>query len=139
MKDEFVSVVSHELRTPLTSIRGSLGLLASGKFGELPSQGARLIEIALDNTERLVRLVNDILDLERIEAGRADLHPRVQQLGPILSASCDAVAGVAEQAGVTVTCQAPSVAVDVDADFVVRAFTNLAGNAVKFSEPGRSS
>jgi PAS domain S-box-containing protein len=136
LKDEFVSVVSHELRTPLTSIRGSLGLLASGRFGELPTQGARLVQIALDNTERLVRLVNDILDLERIEAGRADLHPRVQALAPLLTAAVDGVAGAAEQVGVTVTTSAPALAVDVDADFLVRAFTNLIGNAVKFSEPG---
>ena len=81
MKDEFVSVVSHELRTPLTSIRGSLGLLASGRFGELPTQGARLVQIALDNTERLVRLVNDILDLERIEAGRRGPAPAAAAAG----------------------------------------------------------
>lgn len=136
MKDEFVSVVSHELRTPLTSIRGSLGLLASGKFGELPPQGGRLIEIALDNTERLVRLVNDILDLERIEAGRADLHRRVQQLCPVVDAARDAVSGVAEAAGVSLVCEVPPVDVDVDPDFLVRAFTNLLGNAVKFSPAG---
>jgi PAS domain S-box-containing protein len=70
MKDEFVSVVSHELRTPLTSIRGSLGLLSSGLLGELPERGQRLLEIATQNTDRLVRLVNDILDIERIESGR---------------------------------------------------------------------
>jgi PAS domain S-box-containing protein len=136
LKDEFVSVVSHELRTPLTSIRGSLGLLGSGKFGELPAQGARLVQIALDNTERLVRLVNDILDLERIEAGRADLHPRVQPLAPMLDAARDAVAGSAAGVGVTVTCAAPPVLVDADSDFLVRAFTNLLGNAVKFSPAG---
>ncbi len=136
LKDEFVSVVSHELRTPLTSIRGSLGLLASGKFGELPPQGARLVQIALDNTERLVRLVNDILDLERIEAGRADLHPRVQPLAPILAAAVDGVAGAAEQVGVTVTTASPPLSVNVDADLLVRALTNLVGNAVKFSQPG---
>ena len=136
MKDEFVSGVSHELRTPLTSIRGSLGLLASGRFGELPAQGARLVQIALDNTERLVRLVNDILDLERIEAGRADLRPRTQPLGPLLTAARDAVAGAAEQVGVTVECTPLPVPVDVDGDFFVRALTNLLGNAVKFSPPG---
>ncbi len=136
MKDEFISVVSHELRTPLTSIRGSLGLLASGKFGELPAQGGRLIEIALDNTERLVRLVNDILDLERIEAGRADLHLRVQPLAPVLTAARDAVAGVAEQAGISITLDLPPVVVAIDPDFMVRAFTNLLGNAIKFSPAG---
>jgi len=69
MKDEFTSVMSHELRTPLTSIRGSLGLLAGGTFGELPERGQRMAEIAVENTERLVRLINDILDIERIDSG----------------------------------------------------------------------
>ena len=75
MKDEFVSVVSHELRTPLTSIRGSLGLLAGGAVGELPEGGRRMVDIAVENTDRLIRLINDILDIERIESG----HRRAAQ------------------------------------------------------------
>ncbi|MGQ0843966.1 MAG: ATP-binding protein [Sporichthyaceae bacterium] len=137
LKAEFVSVVSHELRTPLTSIRGSLGLLNSGKFGELEAQGARLIQIALDNTERLVRLVNDILDLERMEAGRADLHTRVQPLAPMLAAARDAVAGAAGEAGIEVVLPDSTAAyVEADSDFLVRAVVNLLGNAIKFSAPG---
>lgn len=62
IKDEFVSVVSHELRTPLTAIRGSLGLLASGRLGTLQEKGQRMLDIAVANTDRLVRLINDILD-----------------------------------------------------------------------------
>ena len=69
LKNEFVSVVSHELRTPLTSIRGSLGLLAGGAVGELSPPAQRMAVIATENTERLIRLINDILDLERIESG----------------------------------------------------------------------
>ena len=89
MKNEFVSTVSHELRTPLTSIRGSLGLLASGQFGEVEDTGQRMLDIAVANTDRLVRLINDILDLERIESGRVTMEMR----------ECDAaelVAGVVD-------------------------------------------
>ena len=81
MKDEFVSVVSHELRTPLTSIRGSLGLLAGGAVGELPDAGRRMVEIAVENTDRLIRLINDILDIERIESGAVVLHQAALRRG----------------------------------------------------------
>ena len=74
MKDEFLSVVSHELRTPLTSVRGSLGLLGSGVAGELSSQAIRMVDIAVDNTDRLIRLINDILDVERMVSGRVPLE-----------------------------------------------------------------
>ena len=73
MKDEFVSTVSHELRTPLTSIRGALGLLSAGLLGEVSEKAANLLRIAVNNSDRLVRLINDILDLERMESGRAPL------------------------------------------------------------------
>lgn len=74
MKDEFVSVVSHELRTPLTSIHGSLGMLASGLLKSDSDQGKRMLQIAVDSTDRLVRLINDILDIERIESGRVKME-----------------------------------------------------------------
>ncbi|HEX2910249.1 MAG TPA: CHASE3 domain-containing protein, partial [Chloroflexia bacterium] len=74
MKNEFISTVSHELRTPLTSIRGSLGLLIGGIAGDLPSQARSMIEIAHKNSERLVRLINDILDIEKIESGKMVLQ-----------------------------------------------------------------
>jgi signal transduction histidine kinase len=76
MKDELLSVVSHELRTPLTSIRGALGLLAGGVLGPLPGKGQRMVEIAVNNTDRLIRLLNDLLDLERMRAGRTLLDLR---------------------------------------------------------------
>jgi signal transduction histidine kinase len=72
MKDEFVSTVSHELRTPMTSIAGSLGLLTGGAAGELPEAATRLLGIAHDNCKRLVRLINDILDIQKLEAGRVE-------------------------------------------------------------------
>lgn len=136
MKDEFVSVVSHELRTPLTSVRGSLGLLASGRFGELPAQAVRLVEIALTNTERLVRLVNDMLDLERIEAGKLELNTVVAPLAPVLEAARDGVVGLAEEAGVDVLVSGGHVVGVYDRDLLVRALLNLVGNSVKFTERG---
>jgi PAS domain S-box-containing protein len=74
VKDQFTAIVSHELRTPLTSIRASLGLLESGALGPLPERGRRMVQIAVKNTDRLVRLINDILDLARIESGSVHLH-----------------------------------------------------------------
>ena len=74
MKDEFVSTVSHELRTPLTSIRGALGLLSTGLLGEMGEKASNLLRIAVNNSDRLVRLINDILDLERMQSGRAAAH-----------------------------------------------------------------
>ncbi len=74
MKDEFISTVSHELRTPLTSLRGALGLLAGGALANRPEKTQQMLEIAISNSDRLVRLVNDILDLERISSGKTELH-----------------------------------------------------------------
>ena len=136
MKDEFVSVVSHEIRTPLTSVRGSLGLLASGRFGDLPPQGARLVELALSNTERLVRLVNDILDLERSEAGKLELHRVTAPFGPALEAARDGVVGLAQESGVEVRLSGGHVRASYDRDLLVRALLNLLGNALKFTDPG---
>jgi PAS domain S-box-containing protein len=136
LKDEFVSVVSHELRTPLTSIRGSLGLVTSGRFGELPAPAARLVDIAVNNTDRLVRLVNDILDLERIESGKVEVDLRPQPLLPLLHAAADALAGAALAAEVPLEVGGDDVEAAVDADLVVQALTNLVGNAMKFSNAG---
>ena len=83
MKDEFVSVVSHELRTPLTSIHGSLGMLASGLLPTDSEQGKRLLQIATDSTERLVRLINDILDIERIESGKVKMEREICNLAEL--------------------------------------------------------
>ena len=85
MKSDFISTVSHELRTPLTSIRGSLGLIAGGVAGVLPEQARSLVQIANANCERLIRLVNDILDSEKIESGYLRLRMDVLPLRPLLA------------------------------------------------------
>ncbi|MEK6373296.1 MAG: PAS domain S-box protein [Acidobacteriota bacterium] len=135
MKDEFVSVVSHELRTPLTSIRGALGLLAAGRLGEIPEKGKRMLDIAVSNTDRLVRLINDILDIERMESGKA-LTLQPCDAGILMAQAIEMIRPVAEKAGVTLrweACDAPLLA---DPDRLLQTFTNLLGNAVKFSPAG---
>jgi PAS domain S-box-containing protein len=136
LKDEFVSTVSHELRTPLTSIAGSLGLLVGGAAGELPPAAVRLIGIAQSNSQRLVRLINDILDIEKIESGqivfkfrRVDTHALVEQ-------AIEANRGYADGFDVRVRLDAaPAGEIYVDADRVVQVLTNLLSNAIKFSPP----
>lgn len=138
MKSEFVSVVSHELRTPLTSIRGSLGLVASGVLGEVPPEAGEMLRIAVSNTDRLVRLINDILDLERMEAGRTAFEPGCRVVADLLEEAASNVAGAADAAGVTLDVRPVSGTVFADPDRVVQALTNLIGNAVKFSPAGSS-
>ena len=133
IKDEFVSVVSHELRTPLTSIRGSLGLLGSGRMGELSPQGERLLTIAVQNTDRLVRLINDILDLERMQSGRATLEKRVCSAAELMTQAMETVSSAAEAAGVRLRVEASTELLRADPDRIVQVLVNLLGNAIKFS------
>ena len=133
LKDEFISTVSHELRTPLTSIRGALGLLSSGILGEMNDKAANLFRIALTNSDRLVRLINDILDLERIQSGRKPLIFRPVQLGEIVRQAIDGMQPIAEAAGVQLTHDTTQVEIDADPDRLLQVLTNLLSNAVKFS------
>jgi len=135
MKDEFVSTVSHELRTPLTSIRGALGLLSSGMLGAINEKAANLLRIALSNSERLVRLINDILDLERTQSGREPLAFRPVQLGEIVRQAIDGMQPVADEAGVLLIHDKTQVEITADADRLLQVVTNLLSNAVKFSPP----
>lgn len=136
VKDEFTAVVSHELRTPLTSIRGSLGLLESGALGPLPEKGRRMIQIAVENTDRLVRLINDILDVERIDAGEMHLRVTCCDARDLIARATDAVMPVAREAGVTLVVDAAPETFPADADRLIQTLTNLIGNAVKFSPRG---
>ena len=138
MKNEFVAVVSHELRTPLTSIRGSLGLIAGGVAGELPPRAAAMIDIALKNSERLVRLINDILDIEKIESGKMVFKMQPVILDELVSQTIEANRGFGQQYDVQIelTATLPGVQVYVDPDRMTQVITNLISNAVKFSPPG---
>jgi len=134
LKNEFVSVVSHELRTPLTSIRGSLRLLEAGVKGSLPEQAARLVGIASSNTERLIRLINDILDIEKIEAGKLELSLAPVRLTECIEAALNSVRGVATAAEVSLEVDAPGdLVVTADADRLVQVLVNLLSNAVQYS------
>lgn len=135
LKDEFISTVSHELRTPLTSIRGALGLLSSGILGEVTDKAANLLRIALTNSDRLVRLINDILDLERIQSGREPLAFRPVQLALIVRQAIDGMQPVAEAAGVQLIHDTTQVEIAADPDRLLQVLTNLLSNAVKFSPP----
>ena len=135
MKDEFISTVSHELRTPLTSIRGALGLLSSGMLGELNDKGANLLRIALSNSDRLVRLINDILDLERIQSGREPLTFRPLQIADIVRQAIEGMQPVADAAGVRLLHDDNRVEIHSDPDRLLQVLTNLLSNAIKFSPP----
>jgi PAS domain S-box-containing protein len=135
LKDEFISTVSHELRTPLTSIRGALGLLSSGILGTVNDKAASLLRIAVTNSDRLVRLINDILDLERIQSGREPLTFRSVQLEEIVQQAIEGMAPVAEAAGVQLLHDTTRVEIAADPDRLLQVLTNLLSNAVKFSPP----
>ncbi len=136
LKDEFVSMVSHELRTPLTSIHGSLGMLASGLLKADSDQGQRLLHIATDSTDRLVRLVNDILDIERIKSGRVKLDKTLCNVSDLITAASDIVQPLADTAGVTLSLSSLPIHVWADRDRIVQTLTNLLSNAIKFSQCG---
>jgi signal transduction histidine kinase/CHASE2 domain-containing sensor protein len=136
MKDEFVSIVSHELRTPITSIRGSLGLLGTGKLGNLSSKGQRMLDIAINNTDRLIRLINDILDLERIESGKITLSKQPCDLAELLQQAAETMQVMADSAGVKLSVSAVSIRFMGDSDRLLQVLTNLLSNAIKFSPSG---
>jgi signal transduction histidine kinase len=136
VKDEFLSIAGHELRTPLTSIRGSLGLLAGGLVGELPAEAADMVALAVENTDRLVRLVNDILDIERMDAGHLPLERAPVGVGELVRQSAQAVQVTAEDAGVQLRVDVEDLEICADGDRVVQTLVNLLGNAIKFSPPG---
>ena len=136
LKADFVSTVSHELRTPLTSMRGALGLILGGKVGEVPGRGRELLQIAMLNTERLIRLINDILDIEKIDAGHIAVRHDRLQLRPLVQTTVVGLESFAREHQVTLTVSTPEgtdAEVVGDADRLVQVLTNLVSNAVKFS------
>ena len=133
MKNEFLSVVSHELRTPLTSIRGSLGLLAGGKLGELPPRADSLVGIALQSSERLTRLINDLLDIERIEAGTRPMEIAALDACELLRKAATSIEGLAAATRVRVEVGDCAGRVLADEDRIMQTLTNLLGNAIKYS------
>lgn len=135
-KDELISVVSHELRTPLTSIRSALGLLAGNVVGPLPNAAQRMMQIAVTNADRLIRLVNDTLDLERVESGNVRLAIEACDVSELMTEAADGVRALADDAGVMVNVAPSQVEVAGDFDRLIQVFTNLLANGIKFSPRG---
>jgi PAS domain S-box-containing protein len=139
MKQEFVSTVSHELRTPLTSMRGALGLIASGLLVSQPEKAQRMLEIAVSNTDRLVRLINDILDLERIESGKIAMDKQTCNAADLMVHAVETMQPMAQKAGVTLSVVpvggTQGVPLEADPDRILQTLTNLLSNAIKFSPP----
>jgi PAS domain S-box-containing protein len=135
LKDEFVATVSHELRTPLTSISGSLGLLAGQWASKLPESAARLLTIAHTNSQRLARLLNDILDIEKLESGRVVFNLSKVAVRTLVEHTIEDNRGFAESYGVSVRLDSASLDFDVNADpdRLAQVLTNLLSNAIKFS------
>lgn len=135
MKNEFISIVSHELRTPLTAIRGSLGILATGALNNHPQRMQRMIEIAAIDTERLVRLVNDILDLERLESGKVVLAKEYCDAAALMVQSAEAMRSLTQKQNITLSVSPISALVWASSDHIIQTLTNLLSNAIKFSPP----
>ncbi len=135
MKNDVISTVSHELRTPLTSIRGSLGLVAAGAAGEISPKVAGLIKIAHTNSERLVRLINDILDIEKIESGLMPFEPKAMAVRPLIEQSIEGSGGYLPDRNVLVVLddRAPGAIASVDPDRLHQVMFNLLSNAIKYS------
>lgn len=138
MKSEFISTVSHELRTPLTSIRGALGLIVGGVTGELPPQAKAMVDIAHKNSERLIMLVNDILDIEKIESGKMQFDMKPLELVPLVEQALEVNRAYGDQFNVSFLLE-PSqsvVTVNADAGRLMQVMANLLSNAAKFSSSG---
>ncbi len=138
VKSEFLSTVSHELRTPLTAIAGSIGLLAGGALGALPEQVLRLLQIAQKNGQRLAFLINDLLDVEKLMAGKLHFDMQPQALMPLLDQALTDNQAYAEQFGVRLvqTHRLEGVQIEVDAQRLQQVLANLLSNAAKFSPEG---
>ncbi|MBV9132021.1 MAG: PAS domain-containing protein [Chloroflexi bacterium] len=132
-KDELISVVSHELRTPLTSIRSVLGLLASGLLGQLNDRGQSMVHVGISNTDRLTRLVSDLLDLERINSGRAATRREVCQTDQLMRQAAESVRALAAEAHVSIEVVPLEARVVGDPDRLLQVLINLLANAIKFS------
>jgi PAS domain S-box-containing protein len=136
MKDEFISTVSHELRTPLTSLRAALGLVVSGSLADKPEKQNQMLDMAVSNTERLSRLVNDILDLERIDAGKLQMECLDCDVEKLLRKAAELMTLSAQKVGVAIETSPTDLQVWADPDRILQTLTNLIGNAIKFSPSG---
>jgi PAS domain S-box-containing protein len=135
MKDEFISTVSHELRTPLTSLRASLGLIASGALDKRPEKQHQMLNMAIGNCDRLVRLVNDILDFESGERGKMPLHRLPVEAVDLMRRAADLAQGPASEVRIGFRIDAPPATVLADEERILQVLNELIANAIKFSPP----
>jgi PAS domain S-box-containing protein len=135
VKSEFISIVSHELRTPLASIRGALGLLASGVLANKPDTAKQMLDIATFDIERLVRLVNDILNLERLESNQNILERTWGDTSELCQHAIESISTIATESQIQVIYNSPPYQIYADSDRLVQTLVNLLSNAIKFSPP----
>jgi len=133
MKDEFISTVSHELRTPLTSLRASLGLISSGSLDKRPEKQRQMVELAIGNCDRLIRLVNDILDFDRVGKGKLPLNRQPVEAVDLLRRAADIAHTAASQAHISFRIDAQPVQVMADEERLLQVLSELVTNAIKFS------
>jgi len=133
MKDEFISTVSHELRTPLTSLRASLGLVSAGTLDKRPEKQRQMLDMAIGNCDRLIRLVNDILDFEKVEKGKLRFDREPVEAIDMLRRAADVAYTAASQAHIAVRVDAAPVQVLGDEERILQVLNELVANAIKFS------
>jgi signal transduction histidine kinase len=138
LKQEFVAMVSHELRTPLTSLQATLTLLMSGTYGQLTDTGEKRVQAAESGITRLIVLISDLLDIEKMEAGKLSMSFCEVDVGEIVERAQDSARGFAEQQGVTLKSERSSAKVFADPDRMVQVLVNLLSNAIKYSDDGGS-
>jgi CheY-like chemotaxis protein/nitrogen-specific signal transduction histidine kinase len=136
LENEFISLVSHELRTPLTSTMGALDLLGAGQLGTLTEQGQKVLSIATTNTERLIRLINDILDLERMKSVKIFMQKVKCNAADLLIMATETMQAMADKLQVKLIVHPLAIELWADPDRLLQTLTNLISNAIKFSEPG---
>ncbi len=137
LKREFVAMVSHDLRTPLTAVQGTLELLHEGTYGDLTQSGTKRVQVASDSIDRLIGLINDLLDIEKMEAGKMRMELKPVDLNKVLTHSLESVRTYAEQCQIEVQYQPVSIGVIADRDRLIQVVINFLSNAIKFSQPGQ--
>jgi signal transduction histidine kinase len=138
MKEEFVSIVSHDLKAPLTSIQSSLGLVSKGTFGNLSGDGQKVVKAGQEETVRLIKLINDLLDLARIQAGRIELECQEIELSLVVTRALQSVEVLAEERGIELSSEPFTARVWADEDRLLQVMINLLTNAIKYSNRGQT-
>jgi PAS domain S-box-containing protein len=136
LKQEFVAMISHDLRTPLTSVKGTLSMIAEGVYDTTTEVGKKRLNTAQESIDRLINLINDLLDIEKMEAGMLQMQIEDADLAEIIRRSIDAVSGFAEKRQIAIECEKIDVHVNADDERLVQVVVNLLSNAIKFSPDG---